>query len=748
MFVASQAGMTAQGVQLQLSDDLPIWGQMAVLALVGLTILLLFIETRRHHSQRWLVRLSGVFGALALALAVLRPSHLRLTGRTIPAYVMVLVDGSHRMDLPASDRYGITDKSRSQLADEVVESLTQHLSGARVVVRRFTDQLQPDGEYGVGVTSDLLAALPQSFGESGEMPQMVYLVSDGRLTRPGSTRDEAWRATLRSAAGGAIVHTIAVSQAHPSDRSLRAVGMTGSAVAHQPFRMEIEVGCEPQRSCEAVEVRVLEMMERQAPRLLATGQAKGQLGKAVLSLEVTLEQAGNRALLVQLVNEGGDVVKENDQRILPVYVRRDRLRMLHVAGRPTYDVRALRMFLKADESIDLISFFILRTESDQVQADDDELALIPFPVDELFSEHLSSFDAIILQDIDARRYRLDRHFRSMRDYVVRGGGLILAGGPTSFSSGGYAGSPLEEILPVHLPRDGELILRKSFLPELTQVGRVAPILRALRSTMGEDLPLMDGANRLGSAKEGALVLWEHPSEMAAAGDLTQKMPVLAVHEVGDGRSVAISIDGSHQLRFGEVGAKTGGRAHADLWEGLLGWLMRDPRFESARLQIEGECIADQDQIFLVDPIPGLGDDVKVSLEKLGVGASDPISLQEVDRGASSSRRFVARSIPEGGYAARVRVGAAPPTRTVIACEKGGEAWSDSRPDQERLSAIAELTGGQSVTSDRVMDLPKPQSSFISAQRESLPLAPAWAWAALAVSAMGVHWLIRRAVGYV
>ena len=36
-----------------------------------------------------------------------------------------------------------------------------------------------------------------------------------------------------------------------------------------------------------------------------------------------------------------------------------------------------------------------------------ELALINFPVDELFTEHLRSFDAVILQDIDAARYTLE-----------------------------------------------------------------------------------------------------------------------------------------------------------------------------------------------------------------------------------------------------------------------------------------------------------------------------------------------------
>lgn len=747
LFTSAPLGWVGES-SYRLSDDLPTWGTAGVFLLVALSVVLLWIEVRRQHPRALWVLLTGVLGTVALALAVLRPVHVTLKGRAIPGSVIVLLDSSHRMDLPATDRFSVLDRSRRQVAEETVESLRRHLSGSRMVVREFDNGLTSEAGAGKGVASDLLAALGQALGESAEMPSSVVVISDGRFARPSATVDDNWTQALKSAAQGVTVHTVGVSQAYPADRSLRSVGMTGSAVAHQPFRLEIEVGCEPAASCDDAEVQVKELLERQEPQLLSTGRAKFDQGRALLSLELTLEQAGNRALLVELASGEADDVMQNDRRIVPVFVRRDRLRMLHVAGRPTYDVRALRKFLKSDESIDLVSFFILRTESDQVQAEQEELALIPFPVDELFSEHLSSFDAIILQDIDAPRYRLDRYLGALRDYVVRGGGLILVGGPTGFSSGGYAGSALEEVLPIQLPREGELIVRKGFVPQFTEAGRVAPILKALRSTMGEELPEMSGANALGSARPGALVLWEHPTELARAGATTQKMPVLAVYERGDGRSVAISVDGSHQLRFGTVGAKTGGRAHADLWEGLLGWLMRDPRYESAQLRLEGECLAHRDQTLLVDPLPGLGDDLQVTLEKLGAGVSDSFPLQQLEPGTGGTRRFVARQIPEGGYAARVRVGAAPPTRSVIACEDGGEAWSDSRPDPERMAAIAAATGGTYVTSDQVGALPKSTSSFIATHRESRPFLEAWVWATLAVSLMSLHWLVRRSVGHV
>jgi hypothetical protein len=102
----------------------------------------------------------------------------------------------------------------------------------------------------------------------------------------------------------------------------------------------------------------------------------------------------------------------------------------------------------------------------------------------------------------------------------------------------------------------------------------------------------------------------------------------------------------------------------------------------------------------------------------------------------------------GGYTAKIKIGQAPPTRLDFACEKGGEAWSDSRPDPDRLERIAKLTNGRSVTFDRVSDLPLPESARVSAERHVTPLLPPWAWTALAAVFLGAHWFVRRRGGLV
>jgi hypothetical protein len=226
------------------------------------------------------------------------------------------------------------------------------------------------------------------------------------------------------------------------------------------------------------------------------------------------------------------------------------------------------------------------------------------------------------------------------------------------------------------------------------------------------------------------------------------MPVLALHEVGDGRSIAISVDGTHQLRFGDAGAETGGRAYAELWGGLLGWLMRDPRYEGAQIQPLGDCLAGRDYLISVTTLTASDEELQMTLERLGQKASEVRALQEAGLGSDGAKLFLARDLSAGGYAVRVQVGSAPPTRAVFSCEVGGESWSDSRPDPKRLRDISEATGGVTVMAADVAQLTEPRSTFIAAKKQSQPLLPPWVWATLASISLCGHWVLRRAVGVV
>jgi uncharacterized membrane protein len=427
-------------------------------------------------------------------------------------------------------------------------------------------------------------------------------------------------------------------------------------------------------------------------------------------------------------------------------VARERVRLLHVAGRPTYDVRALRTWLKSNASVDVIAFFILRTERSDVQASDSELALIRFPVDELFTEQLPSFDAVVLQDFNAEPYRLLRYIPNLARYVEGGGGFVMVGGPDAFLGGRYQGTDLERVLPVELKSavsgDATFDLGAA-VPRPTEAGRAAPMLAPLRSLFGDELPSMPGVNLVGDARPGTVVLWEHPSRKTRSG---KPMPLLSLGEFGDGRSVAIALDGVHRLGFSQFAERVAGRGHGALWDGLLGWLMRDPRFEPAQIELPSGCVAGEPTALRVAPLPGTAGKLVVEVvpasERKAVAPATRVELPST--GAPVDVPIGV--LDAGGYMARVKVGGGSGTRRAFACEAGGDEWADTRPDQERLAAIAAATGGRAVRAEAVSSLRFPPALEVSAERTVTPLLSPWLWTLAAAAALGLHWLARRRGG--
>ena len=599
-----------------LSGDLAPLFIVLACALSALSLVLLGLELLRGRDKPGAVGIaaSGALAVAALLLAVLRPVTIASRGTTVGSRVVVLFDGSRSMDLPGESG------TRKATGLGAIEAFQRRATEVRLGVLRFGDgapvALAPNAvapassgsarpassAFRPSMRSDLGAALESLAQASDERPSALVVVSDGRLDRPAA---EGTGAAARAALGTPAipVHTVAVAADAPRDASVRAVRLAGAAVAHQPLAVRVEVGCTGGLSCDEVPVAVRELHEVGEARTLAQGTARVEGGSGTIELSITLDRAGPRILEVSIQSPSGDEVRDNDTRFITTVVTRDRVRVLHVAGRPTYDVRALRMWLKADASVDLIAFFILRTPDDDVNASQDDLALIPFPVDELFSQHLSSFDAVVLQDFNARPYGLEKYLPTLSRYVQDGGGLIMVGGPDAFVTGHYAGSALAEVLPVDLRigADENPVDLGSFVPRLTDVGRAAPVLSPLRQLIGDIFPEMPGTNVVAEPRRGTTVLMEHPTRKLKNG---KPMPVLALGEKGSGRTIALTVDGSHKLLFSTfAAASAAGRAHGAFWDALLGWLMKDPRFEPAVLDVPGGCIAGEPTTLLVRPLP-------------------------------------------------------------------------------------------------------------------------------------------------
>jgi hypothetical protein len=249
---------------------------------------------------------------------------------------------------------------------------------------------------------------------------------------------------------------------------------------------------------------------------------------------------------------------------------------------------------------------------------------------------------------------------------------------------------------------------------------------------------MEGSNSVGRARPGAVVLWEHPARSIE----TTPMPLLALGESGDGRSIALALDGTHELAFSALAEQTSGRAYGALWDGLFGWLMRDPRYELGRVSVLGPCIVGEPAMFELVRPPGSRGEMELEIEPLGANQGKVIARKVTDTRVTIEKGLLA----EGGHSARLRVGAAPPTRFDFACERGGIAYQDSRPDPDRLSRIARAANGRSARAADLDDLPEPETTLVTVERKTAPWLPSWAWAICAAVSLGAHWLVRRQSG--
>src|SRR5205823_619529 len=167
---------------------------------------------------------------------------------------------------------------------------------------------------------------------------------------------------------------------------------------------------------------------------------------APIRVNVTLRDAGLRLLTFRIPLQDGEQVTQNNAQQALVEVRGDRERILYVEGEPRYEMRFIRAAVAADSNLQLV---VLQRTADKkfLRLDVDgpnELANgFPLTRGELFR-----YRAIVLGSIEASFFTRDQ-LTMLADFVnTRGGGLVFLGGRHAFAEGGYAGTPLAEVMPV------------------------------------------------------------------------------------------------------------------------------------------------------------------------------------------------------------------------------------------------------------------------------------------------------------
>jgi hypothetical protein len=338
-----------------LSADLGRPFSYAAIALALVSLILLAIELRRRRGSGVLVAATGLVATALLTIAVLRPATVLSRGSMVGPRLIVLADRSRSLDLPGDEG------SRRETQVHALQKLKAAAGQARLRVLGFgegapvpwdpTNDAKPNGEAANSAASapaahsDLGAALMSLASLPEERPASIVVLSDGRFDRPAEERaGEAVQEALRGLR--VPVHTVSLARAAVPDASIRAVRAAGAAVAHQPLPLTIQIGCDGGLACDDLTVSAKELIDGGPRALLASGVAHVTQGTATVELSITLDRAGSRILEVAIESPRGDVIPDNDRRLVAFDVARDRVRVLHLAGRPSYDVRARRKWLK------------------------------------------------------------------------------------------------------------------------------------------------------------------------------------------------------------------------------------------------------------------------------------------------------------------------------------------------------------------------------------------------------------------
>jgi uncharacterized membrane protein len=310
-------------------------------------------------------------------------------------------------------------------------------------------------------------------------------------------------------------------------------------------------------------------------------------GQGVVNFSVTPNSLGRKVYTVSTPRVEGDFIQENNQLSFVFDVIINKIRVLHISGSPSWDVRFLRKALKRNPNIDLVSFFILREATDLVFASQDDLSLIPFPATEIFGKELDSFDVVIFQNFDFRPYGIfGAQLENLKNYVVRdGGGFLVIGGDRSFNSIDYESSAIADILPVKLGYSsvGENSSSddREFLTALTEIGIGHPILRIIPNEYDNEknwmqLPGLESLNSVRELKSGAT-----PLLTTQGGD-----PLLVIEQLNAGKVATFLSDSS--WKWGFMGASEGNISayYERFWNRLLLWLVDDPELREIRLKTD------------------------------------------------------------------------------------------------------------------------------------------------------------------
>jgi len=697
------------GLNVNFSGGIAPWLAISI-AVAALTLTVLFyLRSRRTAPTRHLIFLTALraFAVLIITVLALKPLVTKRIELSREGERIVLLDTSGSMGI--SDYPNLPNRLQS-----VAETLKSDSPVMAELKKRFKIEVHPfaseiGSEVAVadvgtlepkGTSTDIAAALTNAAAKlEGKENAGIILFSDGVET------------ALKPAAysGKTPVTVVAVGSKLSAEGTFKDLIISrvevlpaGEAVVSKGNLAQLAVYVEGLGLAGLVTPVYLKDVSGAvlAQENVTIDSRRGDQ-KVVLSF--TPAQKGNFKYTVEMPARPEETIQENNSQILNITVTDPQIRVLYFEGTLRWEYRYLKRVLERDPNVRLLSLVRLSQKTFYQQGNVTDIQLTGFPKD---LDTLKRFNVIMVGDLPSSAFSAE-DMANIKEAVRAGAGFVMLGGYNSFADGGYAGTPIADVLPVSMGAGGQD--KNEFVPALTDQGEVSPIFSGLadyfagpgRKAAG-DLPPLLGQVRLGTPKAGASVLAINPLRSDAEGNLS----VLVVQPYGSGRAAAFAGDTTWQWYSALKGLGLES-PYVRFWGQFVRWL--------ARRDAEAETGTPGVTAWIDKAFYALGDSVNVTAEVRGVDglltdkATVEAALEGAEGGATPMGQIAGS---RGSYSCATKPAAAGTYKIVVKASEGGKAIGESAAsfevgvenvelrridlDEDNLRKIAADSGGEYV----------------------------------------------------
>ena len=671
------------------------WPVLAGLAAIA-ALIVAFGLLRRARGMGW-----RVLAIAALLLALLNPVMIEEERKTLPDVVAVVVDDSPSQRI--GTRGAETETALIHIRQKLAAMSDLEVKVVRTGGAKQADTGLRDGTRLFDAVGRALANVPR------KRVAATILVTDGQVHDvPGTAANLPFSGPL---------HAVLTGRRDERDRMLVIEHVPSYALVGKKAELRVRVVDQGGAGATA---RISVNRDGKHERFI-----DAPIGREI-TVPLDIDHAGANIVQLSVEPGAGELTDVNNQGVVQINGVRERLRVLLVSGQPHPGERVWRNLLKADPSVDLVHFTILRPPEKQDSTLVRELSLIAFPIRELFEIKLEDFDLIIFDRYRRRGVLPAIYLDNIVRYIKGGGAVLEAAGPAFATPLSLFRTPLGAVLPG--APTGE-VYERGVQPRLTKFGDRHPVTADLvgadmeRPRWGRWFRQIDVTARRGHAL------------LRGVGN----RPLLIVDRVGKGRVAQVLSD---HIWLWSRGFEGGG-PHSEMLRRLAHWLMKEPDLEEndLRAYIEDGKLAVVRRSIETDDTPvevtTPSGEIRTLTLKPGPGgrakatvAIDEVGVYKLTDGRHSALAAVGNLNPREFADMRATADRLKP---VIAASGGGIHWlQDGPPNLRRVRAGRMSAGGDwlGIVANR--------DYRVTSVRE-VPLLPGLAMLFLGLGALMLAW---------